>query len=202
MGRITVSEFVSLDGVMEAPGGEPGYPHSGWVLKSFDQEWLEHKLAELMAHESHLLGRITFESFADAWPSRDGPMADKINAMPKYVASTTLKNPSWNNSHVLLGDTVKAVQNLKSSLKGDMLVAGSRTLVQTLKAHNLVDEYRLMIFPIVLGSGQRLFGQTPDTLELSFLSSKTFKNGVTELCYRPNSKSPEPVRALEQIVKT
>lgn len=184
MGKIVVSEFVSIDGVMEAPGGEPGYKHSGWVGRHFDQEWLDYKLAEVQSHEAHLLGRKTYESFAGAWPQRDGPFAEKINAMPKYVASTTLKTPAWNNSHVLQGDTTKAVTKLKGECHGDILVAGSRTLVAALKAADLIDEYRLMIFPVVLGSGMRMFDTAEDLKLLKLASCQPLRCGVVVLTYR------------------
>ena len=147
MGKIVVSEFVSLDGVMEAPGGEPSYRHTGWVAKFPDAGQFKYKLDEILAHEAHLLGRRTYESFAGAWPARTGPFADKINSMPKYVASTTLATADWNNTTVLKGDTATAVATLKQQLAGDILVAGSRTLVTTLRRNDLVDEYRLMVFP-------------------------------------------------------
>ena len=178
MGKLVVSEFVSIDGVMEAPGGEEGYAHTGWVLRAFDQEWLDYKLAELLAFESHLLGRKTYESFAEAWPQRDGPMAEKINAMPKYVASRTLKKVDWNNSHILQGDLAKAVTQLKETSKGDILVAGSHSLVQFLKQYDLVDEYHTTIFPVVLGSGMRMFDETPDRMELRLLGTDVMKCGV------------------------
>jgi len=185
MGKLVVTEFVSLDGVMEAPGGEPGYKHSGWVLRQFNQEWLDYKLEEVLSHEAHLLGRKTYESFAGAWPQRVGEFAEKVNAMPKYVASTTLKNPDWNNSHVLQGDTARAVTKLKTDIKGDIMVAGSRTLVRTLKEADLVDEYRLMIFPIVLGSGMRLFDTAEEALSLKLASTQAFDCGVVVLTYHP-----------------
>jgi dihydrofolate reductase len=185
MGKIVVTEFISIDGVMEAPGGEPGYKHSGWVLRQFNQEWLDYKLQEVLSHEAHLLGRITYESFAGAWPSRVGEFAVKVNAMPKYVASSTLKKPEWNNSHVLQGDTAKAVAKLKTEIKGDILVAGSRTLVRTLKEAVLVDEYRLMIFPIVLGSGMRLFDTAEEALSLKLAGTQAFDCGVVVLTYHP-----------------
>ena len=185
MGKIVVTEFVSIDGVMEAPGGEPGYEHTGWVARHFYQEWLDYKLREVLSHEAHLLGRTTYESFAGAWPKRDGEFAVKVNAMPKYVASTTLKNPEWSNSHVLQGDTAKAVAKLKTEIKGDILVAGSRTLVRTLKEADLVDEYRLMIFPIVLGSGMRLFDTAEEALTLKLAGTQAFACGVVVLTYHP-----------------
>jgi dihydrofolate reductase len=184
MGKIVVSEFSSLDGVVEAPGGEPNYRHTGWVAKFQDQEQIDWKMREVMAHEALLIGRITYESFAGAWPRFKGPFADKMNAMPKYVVSTTLKNPEWNNTHVLQGDAMAAVARLKQALRGDILVHGSRTLVNALKAHDLVDEYRLMVFPIILGSGMRLFEETPDATTLKLVGTERLGNGAAVLAYR------------------
>ncbi len=184
MGKLVVSEFASLDGVVEAPGGEPGYRHTGWVAKFQDQAQIDWKMREVTAHEALLIGRITYESFAGAWPNFKGPFADTMNAMPKYVASTTLKDPAWNNTHVLQGDAMAAVDRLKKELRGDILVHGSRTLVNALKAHDLIDEYRLMVFPIILGSGMRLFEETPDATVLQLAGTEALKNGVAVLTYR------------------
>ena len=184
MGRIVVSEFVSIDGVMEAPGGEAGYRHTNWVGERFDDAWLAFKVEEVQAHEALLIGRVTYESFAGAWPDREGPIAEKFNAMPKYVASTTLKTAAWNNTSVLGGEALDAVPALKARVSGDILVHGSRTLENGLKARGLVDEYRLMIYPVVLGSGRRLFDQTDDALPLTFVSARSFPNGVLLATYR------------------
>ena len=184
MGKVVVSEFVSLDGVMEAPGGEPGYRHTGWVAKFQSPEQIQLKMEEVFAHEALLIGRTTYESFAGAWPNYKGPFADKMNAMPKYVASTTLKDPAWNNTQVLSGDAMAAVSKLKKELRGDILVNGSRTLVNALKAHDLVDEYRLMVFPIILCSGMRLFEETPDATTLNLVETRSLRNGAVELTYR------------------
>src|SRR5688572_6358539 len=140
MGKILVSEFVTLDGVMEAPGGEPGHPHSGWVFDFIGEEQLQYKLEETLEAESLLIGRVTYESFAGAWPERSGEFADKMNAMPKHVVSTTLQNPEWHNSTVISSDVVGEITRLKQREGGPILVAGSRTLVHTLMEHNLVDE--------------------------------------------------------------
>ena len=183
MGRLVVTEFVSLDGVMEAPGGEPGYKHSGWVGRFADTGQFEYKLDEVLAHEALLLGRKTYESFADAWPERDGVFADKMNEMSKFIASTTLENPAWNNTTVLEGDTAEAVVKLKDEIGGDLLVAGSRTLIKTLRQHDLVDEYRLMIFPIILGSGMRLFDEVPDATTLELIDMQRFGDGPVVLAY-------------------
>lgn len=184
MAKIVVTEFVSLDGVMEAPGGEPGYKHTGWVAKFQDSEQIQYKLEEVLAHQALLLGRITYESFAGAWPYFEGEFGEKMNSMPKFVVSTTLKNPEWNNATVLNGDAMTAVAQLKSSFDGNILVNGSRTLVTALIAHDLVDEIRLMVFPIVLGSGFRLFADADDAKVFELVHTHRLKNGAVELTYR------------------
>jgi dihydrofolate reductase len=185
MAKVVVSEFLSLDGVMQAPGGEPGYRHTGWVMKFPNPEQFKYKLDEVLAHKSLLLGRKTYEGFAAAWPSRTGEFADKMNRMPKYIASTTLKKVEWSNSTVLTSDVPEAVSKLKEDLGGDILVAGSRTLVNTLKRHDLIDEYRLMIFPIVLGSGMRLFDETADATTFKLVDTLPLGNGAVILTYHP-----------------
>jgi dihydrofolate reductase len=182
---LIVSEFVTLDGVMEAPGGEPSHRHSGWVMDFMSPEQLEYKLAEVLEAESLLLGRVTYEGFADAWPSRDGEFADKMNGMAKHVASTTLDKLEWNNSTVLEGDLAEAVTALKRQAGGPILVAGSCTLVHFLMQHGLVDEYRLMVFPVVLGSGLRLFPETPDKTVLKLTDTRVFSSGVVVHTYHP-----------------
>jgi dihydrofolate reductase len=185
MGRIVVTEFVSLDGVMEDPGGAEDFEHGGWTFK-FDRgaEGNKFKLDEVLDAEAQLLGRVTFEGFAAAWPSMQGEFANKFNDMPKYVVSSTLKDPEWNNSTVLAGDVVEEVSKLKHTLDGDILVAGSAQLVQTLIEHNLVDELRLMVFPVVLGKGKRLFGETSAEKRLQLADSKIVGDGIATLIYR------------------
>jgi dihydrofolate reductase len=186
MGRIVVTEFVSLDGVMEDPGGSENFEHGGWSLKiNRGDEGDKFKLDEAFASEALLLGRVTFEGFAEAWPSRDGEFADKFNNMPKYVVSSTLNRPEWKNSTVVKGDVVEQVGKLKQELDGDIVVHGSARLVQTLIEHDLVDELRLMVFPVVLGSGKRLFGDTSDLKPLRLLESKMVGDGVAILIYAP-----------------
>ncbi|PKN99323.1 MAG: pyrimidine reductase [Chloroflexi bacterium HGW-Chloroflexi-4] len=185
MGRIIVSEFVSLDGVMEAPGGEPGYKHTGWVAKFQDEQQIKFKLEEVLAVEALLLGRKTYEGFSEAWPFVSGKFGDKMNSLPKFIASTTLKNVSWNNSKILGPDTLSEVKKIKNDFQGDVMVNGSRTLVNFLKLNHLVDEYRLMIFPIVLGSGMRLFDEVNDFEMLKLVDSHPFKNGAIILTYQP-----------------
>jgi dihydrofolate reductase len=189
MGRIVVTEFVSLDGVMEDPGGAEDYRHGGWTFK-FDRgaDGDKFKLDEAMGAQALLLGRKTYEGFAAAWPSMQGDFADKFNNMPKYVVSSTLSEPAWKNSTVLGGDVVAEVAKLKDSLAGEISVHGSAQLAQTLLEHDLVDELRLMVFPVVLGSGKRLFaaGEEKKTLRLS--SSKTVGEGIAILIYEPTAE--------------
>jgi dihydrofolate reductase len=184
MRTLIVSEFVTLDGVMEAPGGEPTHPHSGWVFDFMSAEQEQYKLAETLDAQALLLGRVTYEGFSAAWPERGGEFADKMNAMPKYVASSTLKDPAWNNTTVLDGDVPGAVAQLKQGDGGPILVAGSCTLVHSLLTAGLVDELRLMVFPVVLGSGLRWFPQTADKIVLEHAESHVFSSGVTVQTYR------------------
>jgi dihydrofolate reductase len=186
VGRIVVTEFVSLDGVMEDPGGSENFAQGGWSCKiSRGDEGDKFKLDETFASEALLLGRVTYEGFAEAWPSREGEFADKFNDMPKYVVSSTLDQPEWNNTTVLKGDVVEEVGKLKQKQDGDIVVHGSARLVQTLIEHDLVDEFRLMVYPVVLGSGKRLFGQTSDKKPLRLVDSKVVGDGVTIVIYEP-----------------
>jgi dihydrofolate reductase len=163
MGKVVITEFITLDGVVEDPGGAEDFERGGWAFK-FDRGEAGDKFKsdELMASEAMLLGRRTYEGFAEAWPSRTGEFADKFNALPKYVASTTLKDPEWQNSTVIEGDVGAAVRELKEKLDGDIVVHGSIELSRMLIAEGLVDELRLMVFPTVLGAGKRLFAETSD----------------------------------------
>jgi dihydrofolate reductase len=186
VGRIVVTEFVSLDGVMEAPGGGESFRHGGWSFEiNRGDEGDKFKLDEALEADALLLGRVTYEGFAAAWPSREGEFADKFNTMPKYVVSSTLEEPEWNNSTVLKGDVVEEVAKLRQEHEGDLVVHGSARLVQTLVEHDLVDELRLMVFPVVLGSGKRLFGDTSDKKRLELVDSKVVGEGVAILIYRP-----------------
>ena len=185
MGRIVVTEFVSLDGVMEDPGGSEGFRHGGWSFEiSRGDEGDKFKLDETFASDALLLGRKTYEGFAAAWPSREGEFADKFNTMPKYVVSSTLAEPEWQNSTVLKGDLGTEVTKLKEEYDGDVVVHGSATLVQELLENDLVDELRLMVFPVVLGEGKRLFGPTSDKKALELADSKVVGDGVSILVYR------------------
>jgi dihydrofolate reductase len=191
MGRIVVTEFVSLDGVMEDPGGSESFKYGGWSFEfARGDEGDKFKLDETLETEALLLGRITYEGFAAAWPSREGEFADKFNNMPKYVVSSTLNDPEWNNSTVIKGDVPEQVAKLKDEAGGNLVVHGSAQLVQTLLEHDLVDELRLMVFPVVLGSGKRIFGETRDKKPLRLTGSKTVGDGVEILTY-------EPVRAQD-----
>jgi dihydrofolate reductase len=186
VGRIVVTEFVSLDGVVEDPGGAESFRHGGWSFEfNRGDEGDQFKLDETLSSEALLLGRVTYEGFAEAWPSREGEFADRFNTMPKYVVSSTLDQPQWNNSTVLKGDVAEEVAKLRQELDGDIVVHGSPRLVQTLIEHDLVDELRLMVFPVVLGTGKRLFGETSDKKTLRLVDSKVVGEGVAILTYAP-----------------
>lgn len=186
MGRIIVTEFVSLDGVVEAPGGGEDFEHGGWSLEiSRGDEGDQFKLDETLGSEALLLGRVTYEGFASSWPSRDGEFADKFNTMPKYVVSSTLESPEWENTTVLNGDIAQEVAKLKQERSGDIVVHGSPQLVQALLDQDLVDELRLMVFPVVLGSGKRLFGDTSDKKPLRLVDSNVVGDGVAIMVYQP-----------------
>jgi dihydrofolate reductase len=189
MSRVVVSQFMSVDGVVEDPGGSEGFDRGGWAFQ-FDRgpDGNKFKLDEVMASDALLLGRVTFEGFAAAWPSRkdEEGFADKFNSMPKYVVSTTLGSPEWNNSTVVGGDVADAVAQVKEGEDGDVLVNGSVQLVQALADHNLVDEYRLMVFPLIIGQGKRLFGETGAPEALRLVESKPVgPDGVVVLPYQP-----------------
>jgi dihydrofolate reductase len=186
MGRIVVTEFISLDGVIEDPGGSEDYKHGGWSFEiERGEEGDKFKLDETAASEALLLGRKTYEGFAEAWPSREGEFADRFNNMPKYVVSSTLNDPEWTNTTVIGGDLPAEVSRLKTELDGDIVVHGSAQLVQALVDEGLVDELRLMVFPVVLGAGKRLFGETSDKRPLRLADSKIVGDGVAILTYAP-----------------
>jgi dihydrofolate reductase len=187
MGRIVVTEFVSLDGVMEDPGGSEEFKYGGWSFEfSRGEEGDKFKLDEALGADALLLGRVTYEGFAAAWPERSGEFADKFNNMPKYVVSSTLREPEWNNSTVLEGDVANAVAEVRQKHDGDIVVHGSAQLVQELVERDLVDELRLMVFPVVLGSGKRLFGETSEKKPLRLTESKTVGDGVEILVFQPS----------------
>jgi dihydrofolate reductase len=184
MGRIVVTEFISVDGVVEDPGGAEDYKHGGWAFEfSRGDDGDKFKLDETMASDALLLGRKTYEGFADAWPQRDGEFADKFNNMPKYVVSSTLQDPEWTNATVLEGDLADAVARVKDEHEGDIVVHGSAQLVQALLENDLVDELRLMVFPVVLGSGKQMWGETSDKKGLKLVDSKVVGDGVAILVY-------------------
>ena len=186
MGKIVVTEFVSADGVIEDPGGAEDYEHGGWSFQiDRGEEGNQFKLDETMATDALLLGRVTYQGFADAWPSREGEFADKFNSMPKYVVSTTLDDPEWNNTTVISSDVAAQIGKLKDQFANDVVVHGSAQLVNTLKEHDLVDEYRLMVFPIVLGKGKRLFTDGGDLTPLRLSEAKQVgPAGVIVLTYQ------------------
>ncbi len=189
MARIVVTEYVSLDGVVEAPGGGEDFKHAGWTFEvERGAEGDKFKLDETLAADALLLGRVTYEGFAAAWPSMEGEFADKFNRMPKYVISSTLEQPEWSNSTVLRGDVKEEVSKLKAGPERDIVVHGSPQLVQTLVQHDLVDQLQLMVFPVVLGSGKRLFGEMSDKQRLRLMDCRTVGDGIAILVYQPASR--------------
>ena len=174
MGKLIVTEFVALDGVFEDPGGSENREHGAWTFE-YDrgEDGNKFKLDEVMEADAQLLGRVTYEGFAEAWPSREGPFADKLNGDPKYVVSNTLENPKWQNTTVISGDVVGEISKLKDETDGNILVHGSGTLVRTLLENDLIDELRLMVFPTILGRGRRLFPDDIDRLKLRLAETKT-----------------------------
>jgi dihydrofolate reductase len=188
MGQIVATEFVSLDGVFEDPGGAGSFKHGGWSFKfNRGEDGDQFKLDELRAADAQLLGRVTYEGFAAAWPDMEhsaGEFGEKMNGMPKYVVSRTLRSADWNNSTILEGDLAGDVATLKNRYDGDILIAGSGQLVRGLLATGLLDELRLMIFPVVLGSGERLLGGADDLVNLSLASTQTVGDGIVILTYR------------------
>lgn len=187
MGQLVVTEFVSVDGVMEAPGGEENYAHTGWTFEFPDSGQYEYKLEELQESEALLLGRVTYEGFAAAWPERadEAGFAEKMNAMPKYVVSSTLENPEWNNTTVLEGEFTESVPRLKEQVDGNIVVHGSNTLVHGLLEHDLVDELRLMIFPVILGVGKRIFPTLDDKIVWDLADHRTYGSIVVHAYQRP-----------------
>jgi dihydrofolate reductase len=182
MGRIVISENITLDGVVEDPAGAEGFSRGGWVGRIGErgrEEAAKVLLDETLGAEAQLFGRRTYEFLAARWPSRSGAFADRFNEMPKYVVSSTLKDPDWNNSTVLAGDVVQEVSKLKQELDGEIVVAGSIRLVRTLMANDLVDELRLMIYPIVLGAGERLFSETSNQTPVRLVETRA----VDDLAY-------------------
>lgn len=184
MRTLIVTEFVTMDGVMEAPGGEPTHPYTGWVIEHSGPEQERYKFDEVLAADVLLIGRVTYESFAGAWPDYEGEFADRMNGMPKVVVSTTLRDPQWNNTTMLGGDVVAGVTALKEQDGGPIIVNGSATLVHTLLDNDLVDELRLMVFPVTIGSGLRVFPQTTKKTLWKLSDSRTFPSTVRVDTYR------------------
>ncbi len=212
MGKIVITEFLSLDGVVEDPGGFRDFKHAGWgkaaaalfFTWSLDpgEEAELFKPDETHGTEALLLGRVTYEEFAAAWSAGDDELADKFNNLPKYVVSSTLEDPEWNNSTVLEGDVVEEVSRLKRELDGDIVVYGSVRLARALIEHDLVDELRLMVYPVVLGSGERLFGETSDKKPVRLVDTRTVGDGVAILTYEPIRDSGQGERHVPEMTGT
>jgi len=189
MGKLIVTEFISLDGIIEDPGGAEGYAHGGWSFRSPAPDSETFKFEELQAADVQLMGRVTYDGFAAAWPAMEeatGEFGRKMNNMPKVVVSTTLTNPEWKNTTVISGNVAAEVARLKEQYTGDVLVPASATLVETLREHDLVDEYRLMVFPVVLGWGKKLFQDGRPLTDLKLTSSQPVgPDGVIVLTYEP-----------------
>ena len=187
MGKIVISENVTLDGVVQDPTGEEGFRHGGWFAQvgSNDREgFYRAALDEVLRAEALLVGRRSYEFLAARWPSRAGELADRMNSIPKYVVSSTLEDPGWNNSTVVKGDAVNEVSKLKERLNGEIVVPASRQLVRTLIEKDLVDELRLMVYPFVLGAGERLFGETSDKVPLRLVANRTVGDGLPYVTYQ------------------
>jgi dihydrofolate reductase len=187
MGKIVISENVTLDGVVQDPTGEEGFRHGGWFVQvgSYDREgFYKAALDEVLRAEALLVGRRSYEFLAARWPSRTGELADRMNSIPKYVMSSTLEDPGWNNSTVVKGGAVNEVSNLKARLSGEIVVPASLQLVRTLIEKDLVDELRLMVYPFVLGAGERLFGETSDKVPLRLVANRTVGDSLPYLTYQ------------------
>jgi dihydrofolate reductase len=186
MGKIVVSQNVSLDGVVEDPSGEDGFRHGGWFEQFIGQDWeawATLELAEAQGAEALLMGRRSDEYFGRRSPSQSGEWLDRLNSLPKFVVSSTLEDPKWTNATVLKGEVVSEVSKLKQQTQGEIIVYGSRPLVHTLMEHDLVDELRLLVFPVALGAGKRLFGETSDKRPLRLTNTKTIGHGLAYLTY-------------------
>ena len=190
MRKVIVSEYVTLDGVMEDPGGGEKSKHGGWSFQFWNEEAAKYKYDEPFASDALLPGRVTYQGFAKAWPSMTGEQgfAARMNSIPKYVVSKTLKQLDWNNSTLIKGNIPEEVQKLKQQPGQDILVAGSCELVHTLMQHDLIDEYRLMVHPVVLGSGKRLFREGNNKKTLTLVGTKTFSSGIVAITYQPAKK--------------
>ena len=203
MGKIVISENVSLDGVVEDPTGEQGFRHGGWFSQFGEQDreaWAKVEFDEALGAEAMLLGRRSYEYFASRFQSRTGGWADRLNSMPKYIVSSTLANPEWNNSTVLTGDIVSEVTTLKQRLDGEIVVYASRLLVRALMEHDLADELRLIVFPVVLGVGQRLFGETSDKKPVRLLDTGTVGDGLAYLTYGLSQDARPPAITAQPAI--
>ena len=190
MGKIVVSENVTLDGVIQDPAGDEGFRVGGWVgLIGNSPQLARLALDEALAARAFLLGRRSYEWLAARWPSRSGELADRLNSLPKYVVSSTLERPAWNNTTVLTGDVLNEVSTLRQRIDGDIVIAGSFQLVHLLIEHDLVDELRLKIFPVALGAGERLFGHTSDKKPMRLRDTQTLEGGIAHLTYQPVRES-------------
>ena len=189
MGKLVVSEFITLDGVIEDPGGAEGFEHGGWSFRHPAPDAMAFKFEELQASDAQLLGRVTYAGFAANWPNMTGTgeFGEKMNAMPKFVVSTTLAEATWNNSTIIADNVAEEVAKLKATYSGDILVSGSATLIGALRQHDLVDEYRLMVHPVVLGTGKRLFGEGSAPADLALVDHRKVGPDVMLLTYRPTS---------------
>ena len=193
MGRIVVTEYISVDGVVEAPSGTEDFDRVGWTDDfSRGPEGDKFKVEETMASDALLLGRGTYDGFAPVWPHVEGEFGDKFNTMPKYVVSSTLENPQWNNTTVLRGDVVDEVRKLKRQYQRDIVVHGSPQLARTLIEHDLVDALHLMVYPVIVGAGKRLFTETTAKKNLRLVETKTFNDGITVLIYQPATPTGSP----------
>ena len=190
MRKVIVTEYVTLDGVFDDPGGSEGTKHGGWSFQFWNEEAMNYKFNELLASDALLLGRVTYEGFAKAWPTMKGAgeFADRMNSIPKYVVSTTLKELEWNNSHLIQENVAEEVIALKQQEGKDILVAGSSKLVHTLMEHNLIDEYQLMVHPVILGGGKHFFTEGSDKAVLKLIGTKSFSSGIVVLSYQPAGK--------------
>jgi dihydrofolate reductase len=186
MGKIVISENVTIDGVIQDPTGDGGFAHGGWFNEITDEDrqgWAEVETAEALRAEALLLGRRTFDYLVARWPARTGVWADRLNTMPKYVVSSTLTDPQWTNTTVLTGDVVNEVSKLKERLDGEIVVNGSGQLAHTLIEHGLVDELRLMVYPFALGSGERLYPETSDRTAMRLTDTRTVGHGLALVTY-------------------
>jgi len=186
MGNLVVSEFISLDGVIEAPGGEKSLgERSGWSLPYFSDETAQFKLADLQESDALLMGRVTYQIHAAAWPSETGEFADLMNGLPKHVVSKTLETVEWNNSRLIKGNIPDEVNKLKQATQRTILIDGGSDLANLLMRHGLIDEYRLLVYPVVVGTGKRLFQEADQIKWLRFIEAKPFSTGVVALTYQP-----------------